>query len=200
MINLQDEEAKKVAQVITNDTCRKILDSLADKESTETELSKKLELPISTIHYNLQQLLKSGLVIADEYHYSKRMKEVLHYKLANQYIIIAPKTTSVYGIKEKLKSILPVLGIGLIGSSMIYLYHQFISNISTKTSTLAYPEMARTFADDSIMIATTESIPETTAVITQNGTIYAIWFFIGCIFIIISLLIIDYIKYLRRSK
>ena len=51
--------------------------------------------------------METGLIDAEEYHYSEKGKEVNHYRLANKYIIIAPKNT--YGIKEKLKSILPVV-------------------------------------------------------------------------------------------
>ncbi len=106
LVSLQEDKAKKLAQAVTNDSCRKILDYLADKDATETELAEKLGLPISTVHYNLKQLAGAGLVSADEYHYSEKGKEVNHYRLANKYIIIAPKST--FGLKEKLKSILPV--------------------------------------------------------------------------------------------
>ena len=107
LVSLKEDKAKELAQVISNESCRKILDYLADKEdATETELAKALGIPISTVHYNLKHLVNGGLVSVEEFHYSEKGKEVNHYKLANKYIIIAPKTT--YGIKEKLKSILPV--------------------------------------------------------------------------------------------
>ena len=92
IFDLQEDKAKKLAQVVTNDSCRKILDYLADKEATETDLAEKLGLPMSTVHYNLSQLVGTGLIIADEFHYSKKGKEVNHYKLANKYIIIAQKS------------------------------------------------------------------------------------------------------------
>ena len=85
LVSLKEEESKKLAQIISNDTSRKILDFLAEKEATESEIASKLDIPISTVHYNLQALVKGSLVEADEYHYSKKGKEVLHYKLANKY-------------------------------------------------------------------------------------------------------------------
>ena len=98
LVSLKENKAKELAQAIANESCRKILDYLADKEdATETEISSKLNIPISTVHYNLKQLLAGSLVVVDEFHYSEKGKEVNHYKLANKYIIIAPKTT--YGIK-----------------------------------------------------------------------------------------------------
>src|SRR3989344_3588410 len=104
LVSLKEDKAKKLAQVISNDTSRKILDYLAEKEATESDLAKTLEVPISTIHYNLKALMDAGIIEVEEFHYSQKGKEVNHYKLANKYIIIAPKGT--YGIKEKLKSIL----------------------------------------------------------------------------------------------
>ncbi len=106
LVSLKEEKAKKLAKVVGNESCRKILDFLASKEATETEISKKLGLPISTVHYNLKHLTEAGLVVVEEFHYSPKGKEVNHYKLANKYIIIAPKST--FGIKERLKSVLPV--------------------------------------------------------------------------------------------
>ena len=66
-----------------------------------------MSVPLPTVHYNLQLLVKGGLVKTEEFHYSVKGKEVNHYSLANQYIIIAPK--GVHGFKEKLRSILPVV-------------------------------------------------------------------------------------------
>ncbi len=115
MVSLEGSEAKKLAQIISNDTARKILDMLAEKDATETEISKALKQPISTIHYNLKHLLKATLVECKEFHYSQKGKEVNHYSLANKYIIIAPKAAT-ETLKDKLKSLIPsLLIVGGIG-------------------------------------------------------------------------------------
>lgn len=134
LVSLKEDEAKHIAQVISNETCRKILDLLAESEATETEIAQKLNLPLSTTHYNLQQLMKSNLVVAEEFHYSQRGKEVNHYKLANQYIIIAPKNTSMHGLKEKLRSILPVAFITLVGTGIIHVYSKLFLNTASGIS------------------------------------------------------------------
>ena len=102
LLSLEDSKTKKIANIVSNDSCRKILDYLSANKATESELASKLSIPISTIHYNLQQLMDSGLIIADEYHYSEKGREVYHYKLANKYIIITPKKT--FGIGERKSS------------------------------------------------------------------------------------------------
>ncbi len=106
LVSLKEEKARILAKVLHNESCRKILEYLTSKEATETEIAKKLQIPISTVHYNLKHLSEAGLVIVEEFHYSAKGKEVNHYKLANKYIIIAPKST--FGIKEGLRRVLPV--------------------------------------------------------------------------------------------
>ncbi len=117
LVDLNDKKTKGLAETITNDTSRKILNYLADKEfATEVQISKDTSTAISTVHYHMKKLMEASLVSVEEYHYSKKGREVNHYKLANQYIIIAPKKVS--GLKQKLKSVLPVVGI-MAGISMV---------------------------------------------------------------------------------
>lgn len=106
LVDLNDTKTKKLAETITSETSRKILNRLAEKEETEANLAQGLNLPISTVHYHLQKLQEAGLVKVEEFHYSEKGREVNHYKLANKYIIIAPQKVS--GLREKLKGILPI--------------------------------------------------------------------------------------------
>jgi DNA-binding transcriptional ArsR family regulator len=107
LISLEEAKAKTIAEVINNATARKILDHLAKKDCSESELSAELDIPISTIHYNLKQLQTANLVVVEEFHYSKKGKEINHYRLANKYIIIAPKSSDGRFI-EALRKVLPV--------------------------------------------------------------------------------------------
>jgi len=129
LVSLNEEKAKELAQVVSSNTCRKILGSLEEKEATESELSAKLDLPISTVHYNLQQLMKGGLIVVEEFHYSDKGREVNHYKLANKFIIIAPQKT--WGLKEKLRKILPALGLVAVTSFVIQATTMFKSGASS---------------------------------------------------------------------
>jgi DNA-binding transcriptional ArsR family regulator len=194
LVSLNESKSKQLAQAISNESCRKILDYLADKDSTESELSTKLNIPISTVHYNLQQLIKGGLVVVEEYHYSKKGKEINHYKLANKYIIIAPKST--YGIKEKLKGLLPVAILAGIGAGLI----QFFSNLSGKSSLAANKIVAEStpmmieralpvadLAQEAIPMIVEESV---NSLFISN---IAVWFFIGAISSILSYILVDYL-------
>ncbi|MFH1399023.1 MAG: winged helix-turn-helix domain-containing protein [Candidatus Woesearchaeota archaeon] len=180
LVSLQDKKTKKLAQVISNDTSRKILDYLAENTTTETELATKLELPLSTVHYNLKLLVEAKLVKTDEYHYSEKGKEVNHYSLANQYIIIAPE--SLLGLRSKLRSILPVALIATAAAGLL----QVFSNMSGSAVSRYTPELApKLSADAGTMLA---------APVTQSSPPIAIWFLLGSIFAVSVYLLLETIK------
>jgi len=121
LISLEEHKTKKIAEVISSDTARKIIDHLTKKDATESEISKDLGMPISTVHYNLKQLQEAGLVIVDEFHYSSKGKEINHYKLANKYIIIAPRTEN-NKFMDALKKIIPLVVITAVVGFIMQLY------------------------------------------------------------------------------
>lgn len=122
LVSLGENKAKKLAEVISNKTCRRMLDYLAEKkDTTESDIASSLSIPISTVHYNMKALLEARLVKCDEYHYSSKGKEVNHYRLANQYVIIAPEGEKAL-IREKLKSIIPTALIMGFAAGVIKLF------------------------------------------------------------------------------
>ncbi len=135
MVSLKGDKAKKLAQVMSNPTCMKILEHLAGKESTETQIAKELNIPLSTVHYNIQQLATAKLVLANEFHYSDKGREVTHYKLAKQYIIIAPDDDDP-GFLDRLKKFVPVVII-TISLAVVLKTMQFFTNSSA--TSLASP-------------------------------------------------------------
>ena len=119
LVDLSEPKTKKLAETITSESSRRILEHLADREDdTESGIAAALGIPLSTVHYHVQKLQEAKLIATEEFHYSPKGREVQHYKLANKYIIIAPKATS--GLKERLKGILPAalaaLGISTVMS------------------------------------------------------------------------------------
>ena len=177
LVDLNDKKTKKLAETITSETSRKILDYLADKDDSEQNLSKELGIPISTIHYHLQKLVEASLVVVDEFHYSKKGREINHYKLANSYIIITPK--KVTGLKQKLKSILPVGLIVLGVSAIIKFANMFILGgkvpMMEKSLMAAQPTAAKMVTDNAeSMVGGVQS-----AMVTSSTPDIALWFLIG---------------------
>jgi len=189
LLSMEDDKIKKISNVISNESCRKILDFLAEREAAESEIASKLSIPISTVHYNLKQLMETGLVSADEYHYSAKGKEVSHYRLANKYIIIAPKNTR--GIKEKLKSILPVLLIVSGAALVIQLVSKYFSGnyIMSAKESASSAGFART--------ASATMIQQNAIQAAQTISPYAnisLWFLAGAIFALLVYFIVGLIR------
>jgi len=120
LMSMKDKNSKELANAISNETSRKIIAYLSDKdEATETQIAKDLNLPLTTIHYNIKLLLNSKLIQSKEFYWSKKGKEMLVYKLSKKFIIIAPSDSP--GALARLKSLLPVTLLAFIGSGIIYL-------------------------------------------------------------------------------
>ncbi len=94
-IELNDPRSEKIAEVLTNKTAKKILELISDREMSATEISGELKLPLNTIGYNLDNLVKSGLVEkVSGFLWSSKGKKIEKYKLSNRKIIISPRNIS----------------------------------------------------------------------------------------------------------
>lgn len=201
LLSLKDDKAKKLSKALGNASCRKILDYLALKgDATETQISKELNVPISTVHYNMKLLAENGLVSMNEYHYSEKGKEVIHYKMRNRYIVIAPEPEDEKSIMSKLKNMLPgaiILGIGtfLVGIFEFF-FKKGIGNSENAIVAAKYATDAGGEATAPLLMRTAEAAPEaiqTTApsfsAIAASSPHFTLWFFAGGIFVLICILL-----------
>jgi DNA-binding transcriptional ArsR family regulator len=177
LVDLNEAKTKKLAETITSDTSRKILNYLTEKDDSEANISKELGVAISTVHYHLQKLLEAGLVIVEEFHYSKKGREVNHYKLANKYIIIAPR--NVVGLRQKLRGILPVaiaaLGIGVVIKFIGSMGSSYSSGMIAEKSVESAVLMQDSVAESAPMVAEISAhVPE---VVAEPNI--ALWFLVG---------------------
>ncbi len=179
LVSLEEEKAKKLAQVLASETSRKILDHLSERSATETEISNALGVPISTIHYNLQQLVAANLVVSEEFTYSTKGREVNHYKLANKYIIIAPKFSM---IGDKLKRLLPAALVALIGAGLI----QFFTN-------KAYSVQIARVAPEALSAAQTSAASQP-LVQAMSPPPFGLLFFIGAMTVMAVYALTEYFK------
>ena len=123
LVSLSDKKSKKIAEVISNETARKILDYLGDKNKVSPiELSKRLNVPISTITYNLKLLSEHGLIIKEEEVWSDKGRKVSLYSIAKKMILIVPKG---FDWKDSLKKILPVFLLGTLATFGTWIYEKF---------------------------------------------------------------------------
>ncbi len=180
IVDLNESKTKKIAETITSDTSRCILNYLAEKEKTETDLAKELSLPLSTVHYHLQKLQAAGLVIVEEFHYSMKGKEVNHYKLANKYILILPKADE--SIQEKLKTMLFVFGIlGIVGFLVM-----FTSSFFGRAQSFA--------ASEKMTVASAQMSAQTSREVIFSDASFVLWFFLGTFVMAILYLIMSFLR------
>ncbi|MBS3140444.1 helix-turn-helix transcriptional regulator, partial [Candidatus Woesearchaeota archaeon] len=190
LVDLNEAKTKKLAETITSDTSRKILNYLADKEhDTEQNVSNFLKLPISTVHYHLQKLTEAKLVEIQEFHYSVKGREVNHYQLANKYIIIAPGKVS--GLKQKLKGLLPAALAAAGISAVIKVIQSNNLSSTAKIAAEAGPEIARAL-DSTVQPA--QSTLEASLPTIALAPDLALWFLIGSIAALALYLLIEIIR------
>ncbi len=198
LLSLEDEKAQKIAHILTNDSCKKILNFLAENQATETQISKELNIPLPTVHYNLKMLLDGQLILWDKYHYPEKGKQVKHYTIANKYIVIAPNTEK-KSFFEKLKGIFPVYIIIGIFSYLIYLldkghdvaldtYKMTAFNYDVQTEGIM---LARGVTEESV---TPLFLDQILAQITHLLELKVFWFILGAFVFVFVNYIFKFIK------
>ncbi len=103
ILPINDRNSKKISQVLSNDTSRKVLEALADEPMSTTEISEKLGTPLTTLHYNIENLLQTGLIKVERTRYSEKGREVKYYGPTRKFIIIAPGDVDERETKKFLK-------------------------------------------------------------------------------------------------
>lgn len=184
LMNLKD--SKEVTAAMQNDTAQKILDFLTKGDATETIIAQELGIPLSTAHYNLQQLKKAKLVKTSEYHYSKKGKEVLHYSLAKKLIIIAPGGNE-SNLKSLLKKVLPSLGFLALSAYTVKFFSQN-NNFLLKSADTSIK--LRNSAETEMLMMADSSVKSSFWPTISNFE----WFILGASCIVAILLIIELIS------
>jgi DNA-binding transcriptional ArsR family regulator len=121
LMGVDDDSSKKVAEVLSNTTCKKILNYMSEaNEVSENDISVALGIPINTVEYNLNKLIDAGLVEKTKnYFWSKKGKKISMFKVTNKHIVISPKSKPTMSI---LKTIIPVIiAIAFLTVLLIYL-------------------------------------------------------------------------------
>jgi predicted transcriptional regulator len=183
MISMEDESAKHLADVLSNKTAKKIIDLLAEKELSENDIAKELEIPINTAEYNIQKLVKAGLVEhSKSFFWSVKGKKIPVYRISNKSIVISPKKRTNIGL-------FAALIISGIAAAAIRGYE------ITKTIPAAMT------AEEKILTSAPMTAANNTGAIAASapnlGSI-ALWFLGGALFSLVIYLI--YQKIVRRSN
>ncbi len=113
------EESKKITQVISNDTVRKIIELLADAPLSASDIAERLQTPLTTIVYNLENLESVGLIRVEKIKYSEKGREVRIYAPVRKLIVIVPEKTDRKSITDILRKYVGVVLAAVLASSII---------------------------------------------------------------------------------
>lgn len=142
-IDVRDEKAKELAQILTNETSLLILRLLQERTLSMSEITKELGIPMSTVSYHLDKMTRVGLVEIAGKKYGKRLQEVKLYRAASKPILLLPRGMSVkkrfLGVLEKIQII--SLGVaGLLASGVYVLFDRLLQEepqLAAKNATYA---------------------------------------------------------------
>ena len=93
MLDINDERAGKIADVLQNKTCKRILLYLAEHEANEVDLVKNLNIPATTVHYDIKKLLDADFVVSLRSFWSVKGKKMPVYKISDKKIVISPRNS-----------------------------------------------------------------------------------------------------------
>lgn len=202
MLDLNDSRSGKIAEVISNKTCKQIIDLLADRELSVSEISNELGIPVNTALYNIEKLADSGLVERANWIWSIKGKKIEKYKLSNKRIVISPRKLS--------RGVIPALIVGVFGAYLVSMItrDQFISNGAQIASDVATSEGAKMMVQGAAsgagftdVVNGVVSVPAQSFV--SNVGIASVpawqWFALGALMTVLVYLIYDLI-YERRQR
>jgi DNA-binding transcriptional ArsR family regulator len=184
MVSLEDEKSRKLGEAISNPNCKRIINLLAEKELSASEISKKLGIPLNSLDYNLKKLIDSGIIEKSKHFWSVKGKKIPIYRVVNKIIVIQPKKSSSSSVYSKLKGI----SLMLIVSAVLTALVAWLTR-----NNIVYSSVMQ----DSLKA--TESVPQAASLASPGVSVLSqvapwLWFAIGALIIIIIFLILNWKK------
>ncbi len=186
MVDLADPRTARIAEVMGNKTCKKILGLLSDKELSESELATRLNVPMNTINYNVKKLVAAGLIESSRSFWSVKGRKVQSYKISERKIVISPKTMT--------GGILPAL----LATGAIAFGIKLWSDAQTASSKAAfYAGDVATRGTETIATAAggTSDVGSTSlySALANAPSLWA-WFFVGALFALAVVLLWNWFR------
>lgn len=106
-----DERAQKIAKAMGSQTASDILQILGDGPRSLTDITDRLNIPMNTAKYHVENLLDAGLIAVAQTRYSIKGREVKIYTLTNQLLVVAPRQSNVRSLLLKYASLFGIVAI-----------------------------------------------------------------------------------------
>ena len=211
-IDLNDPRMKHLSEILGNESCKKILNLLAENEWTETEIARELKMPLNSVDYNIKKLVNAGLIESSNHWWSVKGKKMPSYKVSNKKIIISPRRMgSSFIIPVIMTGIVAILGVRkLIGNvSEIQLTQGYVqapavdvavNEISTKSADVAVSAISATRAVGDAVNSSASIVPQ---LVEKAGFFSSLsgweWMIMGAWAASVLFLILSYVFERRRK-
>ena len=115
IFNFWDDSSDELVEIMNNKTCKKILKYLKKKGGSETDVSKDLTIPISTVHYNIQKLIKSKLIKIKDFYWSEKGNKVYVYESTDNVFVFAQNKSE--DVRKQIMKLFSIFVISLVAIS-----------------------------------------------------------------------------------
>ncbi|AKB17004.1 MULTISPECIES: transcriptional regulator [unclassified Methanosarcina] len=87
-------DSRKLTQILSNETSLKILELLGKKSMSATNIAEELNLPLTTVKYNLDSLIESDLIKVKQIKWSQKGRQIKIYESVEKLIVLVPSRNS----------------------------------------------------------------------------------------------------------
>ncbi|MCX6697939.1 MAG: winged helix-turn-helix domain-containing protein [Methanoregula sp.] len=126
-----DEQAQKIAKAMSSQTANDILNFLREGQQSQTEITERLAIPLTTAQYHIENLLDAGLISVAATRYSVKGREIKYYALTNQLLIVASKRSDVRSLLLKYASLFGIVIFGSLAITLVSPLMTIQSGINT---------------------------------------------------------------------
>jgi predicted ArsR family transcriptional regulator len=84
------DDCRKIARLLSNETSIRILKLLEKRSMSAGDLADELHVRLNTLKYNLDSLLKVGLIKVRQVKWSRKGREIKIYEAVEKVIILLP--------------------------------------------------------------------------------------------------------------
>lgn len=196
-LSLGEPRLKEISEVLSNKTCNNILDLLAQRDATITEISQELKIPLNTAEYNVKKLIKADLIKSTSHWWSVKGKKMPIYAVSNKEIIISPKRN----ISTKYIAAFLITGLASL------IIKTFTSSQVTTDTLLGASKVSG--AEESLLYASSDVATDLAqrsvdSLIQVSGSIGGIqawqWFLLGTWFAIVLFMAFAFISERKKRK
>lgn len=152
------EESRKITQVISNDTARQIIQLLADAPLSASDISDRLQAPLTTVAYNLENLESVGLVRVEKIKYSEKGRKIKIYAPVRKLIVVVPEKTDRKSVADVLRKYLGMILAAVLASSLVEFFSRSMDS-GSKTMQITADNMLPVPNPDVLSIPAITSTP-----------------------------------------